>query len=168
EKQIPSAFEPPSNLVKKPICTNTGLKPTKTCQTIINEYLNANSLEKYNSTNNIKSSNNTDQPQYSENLPNNLQDNLQIISPQTDDYFLISPHHQNKLALKINNPSQAKVEWLLNGKKITSQTADTFFWSMQPGEWLLEVRSTTGRSHVKFTIAINNQDTLPKGFSVGK
>ncbi|MGL6280847.1 MAG: hypothetical protein ACRC2J_00400, partial [Microcoleaceae cyanobacterium] len=145
-----------------------GLKPTKNCQTVINEYLNANSLTTYNLSNNpttnIKSKENINQPEYSD----DLQDNLQIISPQTDDYFLISPHHQNKLALKINNPSQAKVEWLLNGKKITSQTADTFFWSMQPGEWLLEVRSTTGRSHVKFTVAINNQDTLPKGFSVGK
>jgi penicillin-binding protein 1C len=167
EKQIPLAFEKPSNLVKKPICTNTGLKPTQTCQTVINEYLSANSLEKYNSTTitknnpttNIKSQNNN-QPEYS--------DNLQIISPQNDDYFLISPDHPNQLALKIHNPSQTKIEWLLNGKKITSQTADTFFWSMQPGEWLLEVRSPTGRSQVKFTIAISNQNNLPKGFSVGK
>ena len=171
EKQIPLAFEKPSNLVKKPICTNTGLKPTQTCQTVINEYLSANNLEKYNSmtiaknnpTNNIQSQNNN-QPEYSDDLPNNLQ----IISPQQDDYFLISPDHPNQLALKINNPSQTKIEWFLNGKKITSQTADTFFWSMQPGEWLLEVRSPTGRSQVKFTVAISNQNNLPKGFSVGK
>jgi penicillin-binding protein 1C len=171
EKKPPVAFDLPPNFVKKPICTNTGLKPTKNCQTVINEYLDRDSLVKYNHTNNYQIN---DYPKNHSKSQDNTQsqlpesDPLQIISPQNDDYFLISPHQTNQLALKINNPSQAKVEWLLNGKKITSQTTDTFFWSMQPGEWLLEVRSTGGRSHVKFTVAITNQDTLPKGFSVGK
>ncbi len=196
--QEPGKFAPPPLMVQRPICAITGLKPTQDCPSVVLEYFAIADLPSYEKENTFELS-----PEYNEWLsrqhqPRLTKDDLKIVFPQNNDYFLIDPADANpKLEFKLASQPTEPVEWSLisrtgekTGKKklitnpssqATSQTnsqatsqansqtnSQTIFWPLEVGEWTLEVKSGEKIDRVNFQVVLDEYRETPKGFSLVK
>jgi penicillin-binding protein 1C len=91
---------------------------------------------------------------------------LKILSPQPDDYFIFYPNQEDRLEFKISNTSQQPVEWWLNDQKISTQSSNSLFWRMQPGEWTLTIKQGTAEDTVTFQVQPPESSFSSQGFSV--
>ncbi|MGB3533459.1 MAG: penicillin-binding protein 1C [Microcoleaceae cyanobacterium] len=158
----------PTELIQQPICATTGQRPTENCSTgIVLEYLYPQDIKAYQQAANS----NQLTPEYDEWLSGQPQSNftsnqLQILSPQTDDYFLFFPNEKTQLEFKISHSSQQPVEWWLNQEKISTSSASSLFWTMQPGEWTLTVKQGMVEDTVTFQVQPPAEKSSTGGFSV--
>ncbi|MFM6401524.1 MAG: penicillin-binding protein 1C, partial [Planktothrix sp.] len=83
-----------------------------------------------------------------------------------DDYFLMNSGEASELEFKITTLSQHSVEWWLNGKKLRVQSANSVFWSLQPGQWTLTVKQGTQQDTVDFQVQIAEKKPYHRGFSI--
>ncbi|MGL4497781.1 MAG: penicillin-binding protein 1C, partial [Planktothrix sp.] len=164
----PANFTPPQGLVQLPICATTGLRPTVDCSGgIVLEYFDNKAIAEYEK----KSPQLVLNSEYNEWLsrqshPELTQNQLKIIAPQTDDYFVIQSGQSSQLELKIINPSQESVEWWLNGKKLKNQATNSLFWQLQTGQWKLTVKQGTQQDSVQFQVQESEKKPYRRGFSV--
>jgi penicillin-binding protein 1C len=176
--QEPGKFAPPPLMVQRPICAITGLKPTKDCPSVVLEYFAIADLSSYEKENTFELS-----PEYNEWLsrqhqPRLTKDDLKIVFPQNDDYFLIDPADANpKLEFKLASNPTEPVEWSLiskTGKKklITNASSQgisqVVFWPLEIGEWTLEVKSGEKIDRVNFQVVLDEYRETPRGFSLVK
>jgi Penicillin-Binding Protein C-terminus Family. len=70
-----------------------------------------------------------------------------------------------KLEFKITGNSQQSVEWWLNNKKLNSQSDNSLFWQLQPGEWKLTVKQGNQQDSVQFQVQEAKRKPH-RGFSV--
>ena len=158
----------PSELIKLPICATTGQRPTENCSTgIVLEYFHPKDIKAYQQAANSFQLT----PEYHEWMARQSQSNLtpnqlKILSPQTNDYFLFYPNENTQLEFKISHSSQQPVEWWLNHKKISTQLTSSFFWTMQPGEWTLTVKQGMLEDTVTFQVKPPEKLSHQRGFSV--
>lgn len=168
ETQEPAKFPPPQGLVQLPICATTGLRPMADCSGgIVLEYFDQTAIAEYEK----KPSQFLLGSEYNEWLsrqshPQLTQNQLKIISPQTDDYFVIDSGEPAELEFKITSNSQESVEWWLNGEKLNSQSNHSRFWQLQPGQWILTVKQGTQQDSVQFQVQKAEQKPYRRGFSV--
>ncbi|NET37783.1 MAG: hypothetical protein F6K19_38215 [Cyanothece sp. SIO1E1] len=187
EQQEPDAFLPPVGLVKRPVCALSGLRPTPACPSVVQEYFYPEDLAAYE-----RQLDTFYQPIKDQTVPYRLSlpqeydgwlaqqpeltlapDELKILSPQNEDYFIINPLEgaqvngiEQRLAFKIARPSSQPVEWWLNGRKLETQLSTSFFWPLQPGNWTLEVRSGKMVDRVNFQVQLAENKPPRRGFSV--
>jgi Membrane carboxypeptidase/penicillin-binding protein PbpC len=167
ETKEPGNFPKPEGLVELPICATTGLHPTKDCSGgIVLEYFDHKAIAEYEK----KSHKLVLNSEYNEWLsrqshPQLTQNQLTIISPQTDNYFVINSGKTAKLEFKITGNSQQSVEWWLNNKKLNSQSDNSLFWQLQPGEWKLTVKQGNQQDSVQFQVQEAKRKPH-RGFSV--
>ncbi|NEZ64547.1 penicillin-binding protein 1C [Leptolyngbyaceae cyanobacterium CCMR0082] len=162
ETHEPERFPSPDGMVKRPICTLTGQKPTSDCEAIVQEYFALEDLADYEQ--NTTESNQT-------NVAENSAE-LIIVSPKTGSQFLLYPNAQDqRLEFKVvDNTSQesSTIEWQLNGQTLESSGKPSLFWSMQPGQWHLDVRSGSQRAQVQFDVLLADEQPVRSGFSLRK
>ncbi len=178
QNQEPGKFAPPPLMVQRPICAITGLKPTKDCPSVVLEYFAIADLPSYEKENTFELS-----PEYNEWLsrqeqPRLTKDDLKIVFPQNNDYFLIDPANPNgKLEFKLAAKPTEPVEWSLiskTGKKTLTPTASSqaisqaIFWPLEVGEWTLEVKSGEKIDRVNFQVVLDEYRETPRGFSLVK
>jgi penicillin-binding protein 1C len=167
EIKEPANFPAPEGLIQLPICATTGLRPTKDCSGgIVLEYFDPKAIAEYEK----KSPKLVLNSEYNEWLsrqshPQLTQNQLKIISPQADDYFVINSGETAKLEFKITGNSQQSVEWWLNGEKLNSQSDNSLFWQLQPGEWKLTVKQGNQQDSVQFQVQ-ESERKPHRGFSV--
>ncbi len=168
EHQTPADFPPPSGMVKLPICATTGLKPTPSCTSIVQEYFFVRNKIAYE-----KSTDFHLLPVYDEWLAKQSQlhfnsDNLRIISPHNGDLFLLFPggEGQQKLEFKASGVLNQPVEWWLNDRHLSTQSSNAIFWHLSPGNWKLEARSGKMRDQISFQVEVGNIQPRKQGFSV--
>ena len=168
EHQEPAAFTPPQGLVKLPICANSGLKPTPTCSSVVQEYFYPEDKIAYAGENNFNLP-----PEYDEWLAKQQQSgftstNLRILSPHNGDLFLLHPGDEakQKLEFKLTGAKSEAVEWWLNGEKLASQSTNSLFWYLRSGNWTLEARSGEMRDKVSFQVELANMKPTRRGFSI--
>ena len=142
EKSEPTVFLPPKNMVQRPVCTISGLRPKSDCPSVMTEYFYPENLTEYEHlSNNYKVGNLP--AEYNEWLarqgePSLVDGQLKILFPQEDDYFLIdSGAGKQKLEFKLANSAKKSVEWWLNGEKLAVNSGNSFFWKLTPGKWNL-------------------------------
>ncbi|OIP70217.1 MAG: penicillin-binding protein 1C [Oscillatoriales cyanobacterium CG2_30_40_61] len=168
EIKEPTNFPSPEGLVQLPICATTGLRPTADCSGgIVLEYFDDQAIAEYEK----KSSKLVLNSEYNEWLsrqshPELTPNQLKIISPQADDYFVINSGETAKLEFKIINPAQESVAWWLNGKKLKDQGANSLFWQLQTGEWKLTVKQGNQEDSVQFQVQESEKKPDRRGFSV--
>lgn len=168
EIKEPTNFPSPEGLVQLPICATTGLRPTADCSGgIVLEYFDDQAIAEYQK----KSPQLVLNSEYNEWLsrqshPELTQNQLKIIAPQTDDYFVIQAGQSSQLELKIINPAQESVEWWLNGKKLKDQAGNSLFWPLQTGQWKLTVKQGTQQDTVEFQVQAAEKKPYRRGFSV--
>ncbi|MBD2181669.1 penicillin-binding protein 1C [Aerosakkonema funiforme] len=185
EREEPAPFSPPKGLVQKPICTLSGLRPTPACPSVVQEYFYPEDISDYEShpdTFYQMVSRDGKSPEYRLNLPaeynewlamqpqpNLAPSQLKILSPRNGDFFLIHPDRANtgqRLQFKLANKSSQTVEWWLNGQKVATQSSNTLFWELQPGNWTLEIRSGEMSDRVNFQVELAESKSMRRGFSV--
>ncbi len=168
ETQEPAKFPPPEGLVELPICATTGLRPTADCSGgIVLEYFDQKNIYEYEQ----KSPQIPLNSEYNEWLsrqyhPQLTKNQLKIISPQADDYFVMNSGEASQLEFKIINLSQQSVEWWLNGKQLKMQSANSLFWQLQPGQWTLTVKQGNQQDTIQFQVQIADKKAYHRGFSV--
>lgn len=169
EHQEPKDFPPPPKLVQLPICAISGMRPSPDCPAAtVLEYFYPEDIASYRNSQDRF----TLGAEYNEWLAKQQQPILQpntvkITFPQPDDYFLVEPGKTARLEFKVAG-TEEPIEWWLNGKRIASQMSESLFWSLTPGEWILEVKSGAQVDSVKFQVQVMDKVKLKRGFSVAK
>ncbi|WP_374796012.1 penicillin-binding protein 1C [Aerosakkonema funiforme] len=185
EREEPVAFPAPKGLVQKPICALSGLRPTAACPSVVQEYFYPEDISDYEShpdTFYQMGSRDGKSSEYRLNLPaeynewlamqtqpNLAPSQMKILSPRNGDFFLIYPDRSNvrqRLQFKLANGSSQPVEWWLNGEKVATQSSNTLFWQLQPGNWTLEIRSKEMSDRVNFQVELAESKSMRRGFSV--
>lgn len=155
------------SLVRLPICAVTGERPTADCPSaIVQEYFAAEDVASYQQPSDFSLSAEYNEWLASQAQPSLIVNQLRILSPQPDDYFVVNPNESAKLELKLANPGTEPVEWWLNGEKIATQTAASLFWSIRPGTWTLQVKQGEKSDSVRFQVEVNQGKSNRRGFSV--
>jgi len=182
EQQEPGSFPPPAGMVQRPICALSGMRPTPACPIVVQEYLYTQDLAAYATQPDpfyIAVRGADGQPQYRLNLPPEYNEwlatqpqstlvtgGLRIVAPRNGDFFLTTAQQTQTLEFKLaSQPSQA-VEWWLNGRKLASQATSSLFWSLRPGEWVLEAKSGDMTDRVRFQVELAENKPNRRGFSI--
>ncbi|MGD1717708.1 penicillin-binding protein 1C [Dapis sp. BLCC M172] len=170
EKNEPTFFPTPKNMVQRPVCTISGLRPKSDCSSVMTEYFYPEKLPEYEHLSNNYQVGNLP-TEYNEWLARQSESSLvdgelKILFPQEDDYFLIdSSAGEQKLEFKLANSAQKSVEWWLNGEKLVVNSDNSFFWQLIPGKWNLEVRSGKMVDRVNFQVKLSDKSPY-NGFSI--
>lgn len=174
-QQEPESFPNPKNLVQRPICATSGLKPSNACPVVVQEYIDRQDLAQYE-----REIDKTYQlaadgtprlnlpPEYNEWLssqpsPAFTPGDLKILSPRNGDVFLMADGGKGRLQLQA---SQTGVEWWMNGQKL-SGNQQSLFWPLQPGNWTLQVKDGEKTDTVTFQVQISQRREIKRGFSIG-
>jgi penicillin-binding protein 1C len=168
EHQPPADFPPPADMIKLPICANTGLKPTPSCTSVVQEYFSLKDKIAYEKSTDFHLS-----PMYDQWLEKEPQlyfnpDNFRIISPHNGDLFLLYPagEEQQKLEFKVSGTLNQSVDWWLNDQHLSTQSNNGIFWHLQPGNWKLEARVGKMYDQINFQVKLANIQPKKRGFSV--
>ncbi|WP_242038904.1 penicillin-binding protein 1C [Anabaena lutea] len=169
EHQSPADFPHPEAMVQLPICAISGLKPTPNCHSVVQEYFSPEDKIAYEDQQNFHLP-----PEYDEWLAKQPQFNsfaanqIRILSPRDGDLFLVNPgaEGQQKLEFKLAGAFNQPIEWWLNGKKLSTQSANALFWHLRPGSWTLEARSNQMSDRISFQVELANNQPIRSGFSV--
>ena len=187
EHQEPTDFEPPADLVQRPICALSGLRPTPACPSVVQEYFYPENLGEYDhhfdTFYQVTAQGRDGQPtQYRLNLPQEYNEwlamqsrsnlpsgQLKILSPRHDDFFLLHPTASatgQQLEFKLAATPSQPVEWWLNDQKLATNSSNSFFWSLHPGNWTLQVKSGTMSDRVSFQVQLAENRPTRRGFSM--
>jgi penicillin-binding protein 1C len=188
EQREPKPFPPPKDLVKRPICALSGMKPSPACLAVVEEYFYPQDLHEYErqvDTFFEQVANEQGESQYRLNLPEEYDEwlamqsqpvlvpsTLKIISPRHGDYFLMAPmptteHNMaQRLEFKLATPPDRPVEWWLNGQKLETNASTSYFWPLQPGTWTLKVKNNDDTDQVRFEVGVAEEKPARRGFSI--
>ncbi len=168
EHQEPAAFPSPKGLIQLPVCAISGLKPTSDCTSVVQEYFYPEDKNNYETANQFDLP-----PEYDEWLAKQqrshlISHNLRIVSPHDGDLFLLYPGEagKQKLEFKLAGNKFASVEWWLNGEKLDTNSANSLFWNLRPGNWTLEARSGEMKDKVSFQVELASIKPTRRGFSI--
>ncbi|MBD2541401.1 penicillin-binding protein 1C [Coleofasciculus sp. FACHB-SPT36] len=176
----PAAFPPPENLVQRPICGISGLRPTPDCPSVVQEYFFAEDISNYERQSGTAKL----PPEYDEWLarqhqPSFVSSGVKILSPHNGDVFLLHPSEKTnlkgtenaqtemqQLEFKVAGTPSQSVEWWLNGEKLATQPSNSLFWSLRPGQWTLQVKSGEKTDTVSFQVQLAEYRQTRRGFSL--
>ena len=164
--QEPANFPSPSGIVKLPMCAISGLKPTPTCTSVVEEYFYPEDKSSYEGLQ-LNLPGEYDEWLARQNQFNLASNNFKILSPHNRDLFLLYPGEEGKqkLEFKLGGISSEPVEWWLNNEKLNT-SANAFFWTLHPGSWTLSAKSGEISGKVTFQVQLANIKPTRRGFSV--
>ncbi|MEH2364047.1 penicillin-binding protein 1C [Nostoc sp.] len=168
EHQEPADFPSPEGLVQLPICAISGLRPTPDCTSVVQEYFYPEDKSNYERENQFNLPAEYDEWLAKQQQSNFTSTNLRILSPHHGDLFLLYPGEEakQKLEFKLVGNKSAPVEWWLNGEKLDTQSANSLFWYLRPGNWTLSARSGDMSDKVSFQVELANLKPTRRGFSI--
>jgi penicillin-binding protein 1C len=103
---------------------------------------------------------------------------LKIVSPRNNDFFLLYPTESvaaQKLEFKLAATPSQPVEWWLNNQKLVTDSTNSVFWQLRPGNWTLEARSGemsdrplggARGNRVSFQVQLAENRATRRGFSI--
>jgi penicillin-binding protein 1C len=167
EHQEPAAFPTLKGLVQRPICAISGWRPNPDCPSVVQEYFYPEDISKYETeSGSLKLSEEYNGWLAKQSKSSLTNSNFKIIFPQNDDYFLMNPNEISRLEFKISGGvNTTLIEWWLNGKKLATQSSNSLFWHLKPGEWNLQAKSGEMVDNVRFYVQVANNKSLRSGFS---
>lgn len=166
EHQEPAPFPTLKGLVQRPICAISGWRPTPECSSVVQEYFYPEDISKYETeSGNLKLSEDYNGWLARQNKSSLTNSKFKIVFPQNDAYFLINQNENSRLEFKLSGSNNAPVEWWLNGKKLATQSSNSLFWQLQPGQWNLQAKSGTLVDSVRFEVQVTENKSLRRGFS---
>ncbi|MDB5026345.1 MAG: penicillin-binding protein, partial [Candidatus Eremiobacteraeota bacterium] len=158
ERRTPAAFAPPRGYVRRPMCATTGVRPTRGCESVVGEWLDARDLIAWAAP---------PRPldrRYDAWLaaqPPRRDDALRIVAPHDGDVFVAAPGA--RIAVVARGAGHAG--WELNGSRIEAH-GGRWTLPLRRGRWTLRARSGPQADTVTFTVAERAPRTRPGGFTV--
>jgi len=148
------------------MCAISGLKPTPTCTSVVEEYFYPEDKSSYEGLQ-LNLPGEYDEWLARQNQFNLASNNFKILSPHNRDLFLLYPGEEGKqkLEFKLGGISSEPVEWWLNNEKLNT-SANAFFWTLHPGSWTLSAKSGEISGKVTFQVQLANIKPTRRGFSV--
>lgn len=166
EHQEPAPFPALKGLVQRPICAISGWRPTPECPSVVQEYFYPEDISKYETeSGSLKLSEDYNGWLARQNKSSLTNSKFTIVVPQNDAYFLINKNENSPLEFKVSGTNNAPVEWWLNGKKLATQSSNSLFWKLQPGQWNLQAKSGNLVDSVRFEVQVTENKSLRRGFS---
>lgn len=195
EHQEPSAFAPPAGLVQRPICALSGMRPTPACPSVVQEYFYPEDLGEYEHQSDtfyqvVSQGIDGESAQYRLNLPDEYNEwlamqprgakliseesslapsTLKIVFPNNGDRFLLYPTQSGttqRLEFKLATTPAQPVEWWLNGQKLATNSANSMFWELHPGNWILQIKTGEMSDRVNFQVELAENRPTRRGFSI--
>ncbi|MBD1934518.1 MULTISPECIES: penicillin-binding protein 1C [Cyanophyceae] len=179
--QEPAAFPLPKNLVQRPICAISGLKPTPDCPSVVQEYLFTEDISNYErQSHTVNLASEYDEWLARQDQPSFTSSSLKILSPHNGDFFLLHPGEETnrrgaedaegggtqRLEFRLAAMPTQPVEWWLNGEKLTTQSSNSLFWQLRPGKWTLQAKSGEMMDTVSFQVQLAEYRQTRRGFSI--
>lgn len=167
ESREPLPFPPPYGLSLHPICAVTGLRPTSTCRSIVEEYLYPEDVAAYGAS--ASPSLGREYDQWLAIAPSTDVPALRIVRPSNGSYFVLTddPIELQRLAFESAGPASAPVRWTLNGKLVAQIDArEPYFWRLRPGAYTLVARSGSMSDVVRFEVGQASDNGLRRGFAI--
>ena len=155
ERVPPAAFAPPRGYARKPLCATTGVRPTRDCESVVGEWLDAGDLVAWNAPPRPLD---RSYDAWLAAQPPHGGEALRIVAPHDGDVFVAAPGA--RIAVVARGTSRAA--WELNGTRIAAQGAR---WTLPlvRGRWTLRARDGARADAVTFTVG----DPVPRGRRVG-
>ncbi len=192
QSQEPTPFQAPPGLVQRPVCALSGLRPTPACPSVVQEYFYPDDLQDYERQSDTfyqmtSVGANQQSPQYIVNLPDEYNEwlarqpqgniapgKIKILSPREGDLYMLYPTESDqdsnsavqRLEFKVAGLKSESLEWWLNGEKLTTNSSNSFFWPLGPGDWTLEVKSGDISDRVTFKVHLAENPPTRRGFSI--
>jgi penicillin-binding protein 1C len=149
------AFAPPRGYVRRPMCAESGVRPTASCSSAVTEWLDARDLVAW-----------TAPPKplgrtfdgWLANQPARRGDILRIVEPHDGDVFVAEPGARIAVVAR----GAVRAAWDLNGKPLASNDAR---WTLPlaRGRWTLRARARGHTDAVTFTVG----DPAPRSHRAG-
>jgi penicillin-binding protein 1C len=172
ERREPQALPQP-NLVKRPVCALSGMKPTIACPAVVQEYFYPEDVQSYeHHVDSIDRTKINLPRQYDRWLASQPQlisraGTFKIVSPSNGEKFIFYPKSgEQKLEFKVIGGGKESVEWWLNGQKIAVNKSNALFWKLAPGNWNLEARRGKQSERLSFRVELAQKRVTRPGFSL--
>jgi penicillin-binding protein 1C len=167
ETREPLPFPPPYGLSLHPICAVTGLRPTSTCRSVVEEYLYPEDLAAYRSAASPALGHEYDQ--WLALQPSSDMTALRIVRPSNGSYFVLTdePMSAQRLAFESAGAASAPVRWTLNGKLVAqTDSRAPYFWQLRAGAYTLVAQSGSMSDVVRFEVGSSSEVGSRRGFSI--
>ena len=158
ERAPPAAFVAPHGYVRKPVCATTGVRPTRACDSVVSEWLDAGDLVAWNAPPRPLG---RSYDGWLAAQPPHRGDSLRIVAPHDGDVFVAAPGA--RIAVIVRGTSSPA--WELNGARVAAHDAR---WTLPlaRGRWTLRARDGTQADAVTFTVGEPPRYTRRAGFTV--
>jgi len=158
ETTPPAAFAPPRGYARKPMCATTGVRPTRDCDSVVGEWLDARDLVAWNAP---PPALDRGYDGWLAAQPPHRGDALRIVAPHDGDVFVAAP--DARIAVIARGTSRPA--WDLNGTHMAAHAAR---WTLPlaRGRWTLRARDGTRSDAVTFTVGDPPRYTRRTGFTV--
>ena len=183
QESEPSAFSPPQQMERVPVCALSGLKPTELCPSVTSEYVFIDELASYEQQPDTFYQQVGERvqvnlpPEYDEWLASYGQalldtSSLRIVSPRDGERYVLypdtplAPTGSQHIEFQVSQSSHDSL-WTLNDRPLETPAGNSVFWPMQPGTWTLEVRRGENRDRVTFSVESKQSNSPAVGFTIG-
>jgi len=167
----PSPFPPPAQLVRRPICSTTGVTPGADCPAVVWEYVFPSHLSA-NKKSALKYSKAYDGWLAAQNIAATNQEDVRILFPHQDDTFVLNRTDDNiqvaprqAIQFVVRTIPHAPVIWRLNGNVVATTAENAMQWPLRLGRWRLDVKTATKWDSVTFRVLPSAPHAL-RGFSL--
>ena len=158
EKAPPAAFAPPRGYVRKPMCATTGVRPTRDCDSVVGEWLDARDLMAW-----------TAPPRALDRSydgwlaaqPPHRGDALRIVAPHDGDVFVAAPGARITVIAR----GASRPAWELNGAHL-APGGQRWTLPLVRGRWTLRARDGEHADAVTFTVGDAPRHARRAGFTV--
>ena len=158
ERVPPPAFAPPRGYARKPMCATTGLRPTRACESIVGEWLDARDLVAWNAPPHQLD---RSYDGWLAAQPSHRGESLRIVAPHDGDVFEAA----SGARIAVIARGATRPVWELNGARIAANDSR---WTLPlaRGRWTLRARDGTRTDAVTFTVGDPPRRTARAGFSI--
>ncbi|MFN2542205.1 MAG: penicillin-binding protein 1C [Chthoniobacterales bacterium] len=148
-------------LVRRVVCTDTGLLPSRFTRSTIDEWFLKGTEPEQDSADRFTSEGKLV-------LPNEYADwcassnntrgacvraEARITSPLANSHYTLDPTlPRSQQMIELKGAFAGDLEWFVNGQRLSAQRDGRFFWPLTPGQWTLRAVSRLGVAEETFTV----------------
>ena len=159
QRREPARFSAPAGMVRRPICSTTGLRPDRACPARVWEYISPSQLAEYKRRPQRTYPHAYDQWLAAQGLAATARSDVRLLFPHPDDVFVLNKTDDaiqvaptQAIAFVMRALPHTSVTWRLNGKIVATTAGNTFEWTLRLGRWHLDAQSGPVSDSVTFQV----------------
>jgi penicillin-binding protein 1C len=137
DRSDPPGFAAPEGYVRRPICANTGLRPTASCVAPVMEWIRPRQLAEWRA-----------RPA--------AQNGVRILFPRDGDVFVLNPASdrldRSMQRLELRGAATAPIRWSVDGAALAPDAEDHAFWPLRLGRWTITADAGARRTSITIRV----------------